>query len=85
MQQKIENIKWQETPATREWKKQHKKKTDDALCLHLKGIYLGNKYEADREGEAPYHQRCVRCKICDKELGEWELKQIKTTLKNFNK
>lgn len=79
----IETLNW-DSPLDKEFKRQ-KHIVADKQCRHLKGIFLGNKYEADREGEVPYLQPCSMCKICQKELSESDLDLIKKTLKKYEK
>ena len=78
---KIEDVKIGNSAS--EWKSQHRQRTKKAFCAHLRGVYQSRKLEADREGEAPYWQPIARCKICNKELQEWDLKKIQQTLEKF--
>ena len=78
---KIEEVNF-DTSLEKEFKRQ-KAPVIKKTCRHLKGIFLSRKLEADREGETPYWQPCTRCKICNKELQEWDLKKIQQTLEKF--
>ena len=81
MQKKIKNINWQETPATREWKRQHQEKTDNVPCKHLKKVWLQQVIDKENDN-VEYYNICEQCKEI---LSEEDMKKREDVLKTFKK